>query len=177
MKKGSEKEMKKTMIITMAAVAALSIAVFEMPAIAAADGNDQTTIEESTVPSTKSGRHEKKQKAAEPENAIGKEAAKAAALKDAGIAAENVDKIRSRVSKLEDGTVVYKVSFTAGEVYYAYQINALTGEVVDKSQQSAEEHAAAKIQKKENGKDKGKGRGKGKNKRIESSDQNQIAES
>ncbi len=101
--------------------------------------------------SKKQGKHGKKPEVAEPENAIGKDKAKAAALKDAGIAEDKVEKIRSRVTKLDDGTVVYKVGFTSGDKYYSYKINALTGAVVDKSVQSAEEHAAMKAHGKGNG--------------------------
>ena len=92
------------------------------------------------------GNHSKKEKVAEPENAIGKDKAKAAALKDAGIAADKVEKIRSRVTKLDDGTVVYKVGFTYGDKYYSYKINALSGAVANKNVQSASEHAASKAQ-------------------------------
>lgn len=37
-----------------------------------------------------------------------------------------------------------KVSFTSGDKYYSVKINALTGAVAEKKEQSAEEHASLK---------------------------------
>ena len=89
-------------------------------------------------------RHSKKEKTEAPENAIGKDAAKEAALKDAGLTAEQAGKVRSHLSKTEDGTVVYKVHFSANDKWYSYKIDALTGKVVAHTEQTAAEHAAAK---------------------------------
>ena len=99
-----------------------------------------------------SSHHGKKESVTEPENAVGKDAAKAAALKDAGLSADQVDKIMCRVTSLEDGTVVYRIGFDAGETHYSYKINALTGAVADRSEMSVEEHAAARPQAKHHGK-------------------------
>ncbi|MBQ2443648.1 MAG: PepSY domain-containing protein [Clostridia bacterium] len=110
----------------------------------AATTNGKTNATEAASQASEKNRHGKKEKIAEPDNAIGKEKAQAAALKDAGIASDKVEKIRTHVSKLDDGTVVYKVGFVYGDKYYSYKINALTGAVADKSEQSAEEHAALK---------------------------------
>ena len=54
-----------------------------------------------------------------------------------GIREDKAEKIKARVTKLEDGTVVYKVGFTSGDKYYSVKVNALTGAVVDKTVQSA----------------------------------------
>lgn len=75
----------------------------------------------------------KKEKVAEPENAIGKANAKEKALADAGLSFEQVGKVRSRVSTHDDGTIIYKVRFTYNNQKYSYRINALTGEIVDKT--------------------------------------------
>ena len=80
----------------------------------------------------------KKQEAAEPENAIGKDAAKEKALADAGLSAEQAEKVRARVSDA-DGTTVYKVRFTYGGQRYSYHIDALSGEILDQKVTDASE--------------------------------------
>ena len=69
-------------------------------------------------------------KTAEPEGGIGKEAAKEAALTDAGVEAEG--HVRGRYTE-KDGTGIYKVTFKAGGQRYKYRIDAMTGEILDKS--------------------------------------------
>ena len=105
----------------------------------AATTNGKTNATEAASQASEKNRHGKKEKIAEPDNAIGKDKAQAEALKDAGIASDKVEKIRTRVSKLDDGTVVYKVGFVYGDKYYSYKINALTGAVADKSEKSADD--------------------------------------
>ena len=115
------------------------------------------------------GRHSKKEKVAEPENAVGKDAAKSAALKDAGVAQDSAEKVKSRVSQTEDGTVIYKVHFTSGDTWYSYKIDALSGKVLDKSTQSAQEHEAAKHQGRHSGKSSRAG-GEGKSNQTETAE-------
>ena len=69
-------------------------------------------------------------KTAEPEGAIGKDAAKEAALADAGAEAEG--HVRGRYTE-KDGTGIYKVTFKAGGQRYKYRIDATTGEILEKS--------------------------------------------
>lgn len=69
-------------------------------------------------------------KTAEPEGMIGKDAAKEAALADAGIEAEG--HVRGWYTE-KDGTGIYKVTFKAGGQRYKYRIDAMTGEILDKS--------------------------------------------
>lgn len=69
-------------------------------------------------------------KTAEPEGVIGKDAAKEAALADAGTQAEG--HVRGRYAE-KDGTGIYKVTFEAGGQKYKYRIDAMTGEILDKS--------------------------------------------
>ena len=69
-------------------------------------------------------------KTAEPEGAIGKDAAKEAALADAGTQAEG--HVRGRYTE-KDGVGLYKVTFKAGGQRYKYRIDAMTGEILDKS--------------------------------------------
>ena len=73
---------------------------------------------------------QKGSKTAEPEGVIGKEAAKEAALTDAGVEAEG--HVRGRYTE-KDGTGIYKVTFKAGGQRYKYRIDAMTGEILDKS--------------------------------------------
>ena len=87
---------------------------------------------------TRSKKGGKKQEAAEPENAIGKGAAKVIALADAGLSAEQVEKVRARVSE-SDGTAVYKVHFTYEGQRYSYRIDALSGEILDQKVSDASE--------------------------------------
>ena len=135
--------MKHKFILAASLAAILSVSVFATSVSAATTNNTQAAVESSTG-NTKKCEKSKKEKVAEPENAIGKDKAKAAALKETGITEDKAEKIRARVTKLEDGTVVYKVGFTSGDQYYSVKINALTGAVVDKTVQSAEEHEASK---------------------------------
>lgn len=87
----------------------------------------------------------KKQKVEAPENAIGKDAAKEKALADAGISTETAGKVKARVSQLDDGTFVYKVRFIADSKKYSYSVNALSGEILDKSSEEITEEERAKM--------------------------------
>ena len=49
-----------------------------------------------------------------------------------GLTTDQTGKVRSRVTTLEDGTVIYKVKFTFDGQKHTYQINATTGEIIDK---------------------------------------------
>lgn len=66
---------------------------------------------------------------------IGKDAAKAAALEDAGCAASEVTRLKADLEH-EDGYVFYEVEFTCGAVEYEYAINASTGAVENVSAES-----------------------------------------
>lgn len=132
--------MKRRIIIAAGLAALMSASVMGTTALA-----KTTSVTGNTTASTSSQKsnektHAKPEKISEPENAIGKDKAKAAALKAAGISESKVDKVKTFVVKLDDGTIAYRVSFTYGEKYYAYKINALTGKVADKKEMTAEEH-------------------------------------
>ncbi len=118
----------------------------------AESGTDSQTEAAKDDAKTAHGKH--KSKTAEPENAVGKQAAKDAALADANLSAEQAGKIKARVTKMEDGTVVYRVSFTEGETRHCYKIDAVTGEILEKTTENAAEHEAAKAEKaKQDGKE------------------------
>ncbi|MBQ7557047.1 MAG: PepSY domain-containing protein [Lachnospiraceae bacterium] len=76
---------------------------------------------------------------AEPENAIGKDKAKSKALTDAGVTEEQAGRVMVKVSKTDDSTVVYDVRFFYNEKCYSYRINALTGAVIEKSDEAMTE--------------------------------------
>ncbi|MCR5351603.1 MAG: PepSY domain-containing protein [Bacteroidales bacterium] len=84
---------------------------------------------------SKAGREKRsdKDKVSEPENAVGKDTARDIALADSGAGTGDAGKVKTRLSQMEDGTVVYRVSFTFGNSRYRYKINALTGEILDKT--------------------------------------------
>ena len=115
----------------------------EESAAAVTEPAAEASAEESTAKPAR-GKHGHREKVAEPENAVGKDAAKERALAEAGVNAENVGKVKARVTKLEDGTVVYRVSFTAGDQWYCFKIDALSGEILDRSTEDAAAHEAAK---------------------------------
>ena len=92
---------------------------------------EEITADESSE--TKSGKKDqssKKTETAEPEGVIGKDAAKEAALLDAGAEAEG--KVRARYSE-KDGVSYYSVRFTANGQKYKYHIDAFTGAVLEKT--------------------------------------------
>ena len=72
------------------------------------------------------GKHRKKSTA--PEGAIGKDAAKEAALKEAGLTAEDVSHIHARYSETTGG---YKVRFKTETVKYKITVEAITGAILE----------------------------------------------
>ena len=100
---------------------------------AAEAGSASETADQSAIQEAEAGsKRAPKQEVAEPEGAIGKDAAKEKALADAGLTTDQTGKVRSRVTTLEYGTVIYKVKFTFDGQKHTYQINATTGEIIDK---------------------------------------------
>jgi uncharacterized membrane protein YkoI len=144
--------MKSKKMMALALVAVLTISAYGTYVIAAdsADDAGSSAISNEQTAGTEEkgcfrGRHGGREKVAEPENAIGKDKAKAAALAEAGVTEEEAGKVKARVSQLDDGTVVYRVSFSLDGQKYTIKINALTGEVADKSvKEITEEEEAAK---------------------------------
>ena len=137
--------MKLKTILAPALAAVMTVSVLAATAAAAtAKDAQQETTQAQTQTEERQKPNGKKEKVEAPENAVGKDAAKEAALQDAGLTAEQAGKVKARISETKDDTVVYKVRFTANDKWYSYTIDALTGEVTDRTEQSAEEHAAAK---------------------------------
>ena len=100
------------------------------------DGTSENTTGERTHAHGSHGRPEEPEA---PENAIGKDAAKEIALTDAGLTAEQIEKVKCRLSE-KDGMLVYKVSFKYDGQKYSYKIDPLSGEILDKSTAEATEN-------------------------------------
>ena len=66
----------------------------------------------------------------EPENAIGKDAAIAKALAEAGISAGQAGDVTVHVTGSSGGSIVYRVHFTADGRRYSSDIDAVSGEVL-----------------------------------------------
>ena len=157
--------MKSKKWIALLLIAALAVAAMSVNAFAA-DGAESQSEGAGGKSAGAAGRSGEKhrEKIAEPDGAIGRDKAKETALADAGPDAGAAEKIRVRVAVTEDGTVCYKVSFTAGEQRYSYRIDALTGEILKKTAGSAAEHEAAKPEHgAEGGKSDGSGSRRGRN--------------
>lgn len=65
-----------------------------------------------------------------PENAIGQEAAAAAALAKAGVSETDVTKLKSKLDR-KKGAWVYEVEFKLNKVEYEYIVDAVTGEILN----------------------------------------------
>ena len=134
--------MKNKRILALALVSVLTVSALAPGALAATSeqgSGEETTVRE-TAKGGRHGRHGERSGVAEPENAIGKDAAKEKALTDAGVTAEQAGKVMARVSQTDDGTVIYKVRFTCDGQCWHYQIDAVTGAILDKSVEAATEH-------------------------------------
>ena len=147
--------MKRRIIIAAVLAALMSASALGTTALAKTTDKTQTTTSQSEQQKSSSQKREKKEKVSEPDNAIGKDKAKAAAIKDAGLSESKVEKAHTFIVKLDNGAVAYRVSLKVVEKYYIYKINATTGKVEDKRCETAEEHEANK---KSRGNHGGKGR-------------------
>ena len=125
-------------LVLVLTLSALTASAFAAPASTDAETGATAQTSGSVGRESKSGG-----KLAAPENAIGKDAAKEKALSDAGVTAEQAGRVKARLSQLDDGTVIYKVSFTCDGQKYSYQIDALSGAIVDRSTEAVSEDAAS----------------------------------
>ena len=144
---------KKALVFSLAVIMSMMICVSPVFAQEGIDDTDSQTTE--TKKHSKEKR-EKKNDVAEPENAIGKDVAKEKALSDASLTSDQIKKIRSRVTTLEDGTVIYKVSFVYDSQKYSYQIDALTGSIINKSSEEYTKNTSKDSSRKQRPSDKQK---------------------
>ena len=71
---------------------------------------------------------------------IGVEAARSAALKDAG---ETEGDFTNATLEERDGTVYYDVEFTAGGAKYEYAVDALTGSIIEAKKEGGESQSSS----------------------------------
>lgn len=139
-----KKSVKRTLAVILGTLLLASLGVTAAFAAGAGRSSDseqeqaQTAVDREEVRNAERGRRDRPEEPAEPENAIGKEAAKNIALSDAGIAADQVSRIRAIIWD-NDGTVIYKVRFTCDGIRYSYRIDPLTGEILNKHSEEASE--------------------------------------
>ncbi len=81
-------------------------------------------------PSTNNNNNAENNKPVTPENAISAEKAKEIALNHAGVKADKAVFETVRLDK-EDGVYEYEVDFRVGNIEYDYEINAITGKVLE----------------------------------------------
>ena len=67
---------------------------------------------------------------------ISKNEARAIALKDAGVDEKDIS-IKEEKLDINDGTAVYEIEFTKGNIKYEYEINAETGAIFSKGKQTS----------------------------------------
>ena len=123
--------MKRKVIMALLLASVLSVSAMTTKVLAASAAKSSTEMTQEDQKKEKRAKHG--EEAAEPENAIGRDAAKEKALSDAGVTEEQAGRVMARVSTLDDGTLIYKVRFICNETYYSYQINAVSGAIADKS--------------------------------------------
>lgn len=127
---------------------ALLVAVLMMFAFAGCGGNQEEApapeeateaVEEQVEDQVEEAVEEQTEKAAEQaeevQEDIGVEMAKEIALSDAGFAAGDVEFTKAQ-QDIDDGLKIYEVEFVQGETKYEYDIDAQTGEIVDRDTDS-----------------------------------------
>lgn len=134
---------KRTGLFALALASVMAVSAL-IPAAYAANDTASDAISGATPPASTAekgfgghrGRHSRDESVEEA--GIGRAAAKAAALSDAGLTDEQVKKVRVKSSVKED-TEAYRVFFVYDGTSYSYQIDAETGTVLDKKTGAAEE--------------------------------------
>ena len=116
--------MKHKGMLALTLVLALSVSA--LTTFASASSADESNAAAAVQADQKGQRH-------------GRHGSRQEALADAGVTEEQAGKVKARVTQLEDGTIVYKVTFVYDGQRYAYQINATTGEVVDNGSKAVSE--------------------------------------
>ena len=122
---------KKTILIPLCIVAVLGAigtgAVFAMDSF-----GDNNNTNNNTSTNTNDSNNVAKNK----QNTITDTQAKEIALKDAGVDASKVSFIKADIDR-EDGALVYDVEFIASSMKYEYEINATTGEILERNMEAA----------------------------------------
>lgn len=139
---------KKRARIIAAILTGTALIMAAVPAVLAeraSDASDETAKTETAITESRQrdggrGAHARPEEPADHENAIGKDAAKEIALADAGFTADQIERVRARLSD-RDGTVVYRVSFNYDGQRYSYKIDPVSGEILNKTVGKTTEHS------------------------------------
>ena len=148
------KKLSLKAILALALSAVLFAAVMA-PAAFAETPDAAPAAETAPAENARPGRNQRAD-AAEPENAIGRDAAVAKALAAAGVTAGQAGEVTVHVSETPEGAVVYRVHFTVDGQRYACEVDAVTGEAVCSSERAAADFGCGQG---ENRRSDGKGQG------------------
>ena len=127
---------KKSLLMMAAGLAICLVAMFSMAGCGsqseeAAPPEETTVVEETTAAPEETTAVE--ETAAQKE--IGEKKALKIARKDAGVSKADIAYSNAHLD-MDDGRTVYEVEFQAGEIEYSYDIDAYTGEILDRDQDS-----------------------------------------
>ena len=117
-------------IFTLALSTVLFVSVLAPAALAADDPAAPAESAKAPVADTVRPGQNLRTDLEEPENAIGKDAAVARALAEAGISTDQAGDITVHVTGNSDGSIVYRVHFTANGQRYSVKVNAVSGEIL-----------------------------------------------
>ena len=137
-----EMRTKKSLLMMAAGLAICLVAMFSMAGCGsqseeAAPPEETTVAEETTVVEETTAAPEEttavEETAAQKE--IGEKKALKIARKDAGVSKADIAYSNAHLD-MDDGRTAYEVEFQAGEIEYSYDIDAYTGEILDRDQDS-----------------------------------------
>ena len=131
-----EMRTKKSLLMMAAGLAICLVAMFAMAGCGsqseeAAPPEETTVAEETTAAPEETTAVE--ETAAQKE--IGEKKALKIARKDAGVSKSDIAYSNAHLD-MDDGRTVYEVEFQAGEIEYSYDIDAYTGEILERDQDS-----------------------------------------
>ena len=131
-----EMRTKRSLLMMAAGLAICLVAMFSMAGCGsqseeAAPPEETTVVEETTAAPEETTAVE--ETAAQKE--IGEKKALKIARKDAGVSKSDIAYSNAHLD-MDDGRTVYEVEFQAGEIEYSYDIDAYTGEILERDQDS-----------------------------------------
>ncbi len=116
-------------IFALALSTVLFVSVLTPAALAAEDSAAAESTEPAAVDAGRKGAN-RREELAEPENAIGRDAAIVKALAEAGVSADKAGDITVHVTRNSDGSIVYRVHFIVDGQRYSSEVDAVTGEIL-----------------------------------------------
>ena len=138
-----EMRTKKSLLMMAAGLAICLVAMFAMAGCGSqseeAAPPEETTVAEETTAAPEETTAAPEETTAVEETAAQKEIGEKKALKiarkDAGVSKSDIAYSNAHLD-MDDGRTVYEVEFQAGEIEYSYDIDAYTGEILDRDQDS-----------------------------------------